>query len=175
VAKKPGIKTFSNCFNEMKRLSGDSLSDKEINEFLDEIKIKINEDKFREGEAKTEKILQEEIYNDFEYQQAFKKREIAENNIKAINMYQQITDAIALSKGKIDAEKGVLAKLVGIQEFSTISRDSIGARQFAVEEVELNKLYHAINKVSKTAWEDFSSGKIDQEIKLEMTGCYYWS
>jgi UDP-galactopyranose mutase len=85
VAKKPGIKTFSNCFNEMKRLSGDSLSDKEINEFLDEIKIKINEDKFREGEAKTEKILQEEIYNDFEYQQAFKKREIAENNIKAIN------------------------------------------------------------------------------------------
>ena len=56
MAKKPGIKTFSNCFNEMKRLSGDSLSDKEINEFLDEIKIKINEDKFREGEAKTEKI-----------------------------------------------------------------------------------------------------------------------
>jgi hypothetical protein len=169
VAKKPGIKTFSNCFNEMKRLSGDSLSDKEINEFLDEIKIKINEDKFREGEAKTEKILQEEIYNDFEYQQAFKKREIAENNIKAINVYQQITDAIDLSKGTIDAEKGVLAKLVGIQEFSLIARDSIGARQFAVEEVELNKLYHAINKVSKTAWEDFSSGKLDQEIKLEMT------
>ncbi len=56
MAKKPSIKSFSKCFNEMKRLSGDTLSDDKINELLDEIKIKINEDKFKQGEAKTEKM-----------------------------------------------------------------------------------------------------------------------
>ena len=56
MASKPGIKTFSKCFNEMKRLTGDAISDERINEFLDEIKIKINEDKFSQQEAKTENI-----------------------------------------------------------------------------------------------------------------------
>jgi hypothetical protein len=140
VANKIGIKSFSNCFNEMKRLSGDALSDEKINQFLDEIKIKINEDKFREGEAKTEKILQKEIYDNFEFQQARDKVNIAENNIKALNWYQQITDAIDSTKGNknpIDPILGVRAKLVGIQEFSSISRDSIGARQLTIEEVEI--------------------------------------
>ena len=51
MAKKPSIKSFSKCFNEMKRLSGDTLSDDKINELLDEIKIKINEDKFKQHES----------------------------------------------------------------------------------------------------------------------------
>ena len=173
MANKIGIKSFSNCFNEMKRLSGDALSDEKINQFLDEIKIKINEDKFREGEAKTEKILQKEIYDNFEFQQARDKVNIAENNIKALNWYQQITDAIDSTKGNknpIDPILGVRAKLVGIQEFSSISRDSIGARQLTIEEVEKNKLYHSINNISKNSWKDFDSGKIDLEIKQEMYG-----
>ena len=58
MAKKPTIKTFDKCFQEMKRLSGNSLSDEKNNEFLDEIKIKINEDKFRNGEEQTKKILE---------------------------------------------------------------------------------------------------------------------
>lgn len=41
MASKPGIKTFSKCFKEMKRLSGDTISDERINEFLDEIKKKL--------------------------------------------------------------------------------------------------------------------------------------
>ena len=56
MAKKTSIKSFSQCFTEMKRLSGDTLSDDKINALLDEIKIKINEDKFKQGEIKTEKI-----------------------------------------------------------------------------------------------------------------------
>jgi len=170
VAKKPTIKTFNKCFQEMKRLSGNSLSDERINEFLDEIKIKINEDKFRSGEEQTRKLLEKEIFNNFEYQQALNKKNLAEQNIRVLDRYQKIIDAIELSGGKIDPIKGVEAMLVGIQEFSNITRDSIGSRQKAISEFEKTKLYNAINKISKNSWQDFSSGKIDLEIKKEMLG-----
>jgi hypothetical protein len=170
VAKKPTIKTFDKCFQEMKRLSGNSLSDEKINEFLDEIKIKINEDKFRNGEEQTKKILEKEIYDNFEYQQALNKKNLAEQNIRVLDRYQKIVDAIETSGGTIDPVKGVEAMLVGIQEFSNITRDSIGSRQKAISERERTKLYNAIKNISKNSWEDFSSGKIDLEIKKEMLG-----
>ena len=170
MAKKPSIKTFDKCFQEMKRLSGNSLSDEKINEFLDEIKIKINEDKFRNGEEQTRKLLEKEVYDNFEYQQALNKRNLAEQNIRILDRYQKIIDAIELSGGTIDPIKGVEAMLVGIQEFSNITRDSIGARQKAISELEKTNLYSAINKISKNSWSDFSSGKIDLEIKKEMLG-----
>ena len=170
MAKKPTIKTFDKCFQEMKRLSGNSLSDEKINEFLDEIKIKINEDKFRSGEEQTKKILEKEIYDNFEYQQALNKKNLAEQNIRVLDRYQKIVDAIETSGGKIDPVKGVEAMLVGIQEFSNITRDSIGSRQKAISERERTKLYNAIKNISKNSWEDFSSGKIDLEIKKEMLG-----
>ena len=170
MAKKPTIKTFNRCFQEMKRLSGNSLSDERINEFLDEIKIKINEDKFRNGEEQTKKILEKEIYDNFEYQQALNKKNLAEQNIRILDRYQKIIDAIELSGGKIDPVKGIEAMLVGIQEFSNITRDSIGSRQKAISELEKTKLYNAIKNVSKNSWEDFSTGKIDLEIKKEMLG-----
>ena len=170
MAKKPSIKSFSKCFNEMKRLSGDTLSDDKINELLDEIKIKINEDKFKQGEAKTEKILKEEIFDNFKYQQALDKRNLAENNMKALNEYQKIIDAIELSGGKIDAVDGVKGILVGIQKFSQLARNSIGSKQDTIEIVEIGKLYRLVSKVSKTSWDDFTSGKMDLEIKQEMLG-----
>jgi hypothetical protein len=170
MAKKPSIKSFSKCFNEMKRLSGDTLSDDKINELLDEIKIKINEDKFKQGEAKTEKILKEEIFDNFKYQQALDKRNLAENNMKALDEYQKIIDAIELSGGKIDAVDGVKGILVGIQKFSQLTRNSIGSKQDTIEIVEIGKLYRLISKVSKTSWDDFTSGKMDLEIKQEMLG-----
>ena len=61
------IKSLSKCFKEIKRLTGDLLSEKQINELLDEAKIKINENKFQDLESKTDKILAQEItdlYND---------------------------------------------------------------------------------------------------------------
>jgi hypothetical protein len=170
MAKKPSIKSFSKCFQEMKRLSGDTLSDDKINELLDEIKIKINEDKFKQGEAKTEKILKEEIFDNFKYQQALDKRNLAENNMKALNEYQKIIDAIELSGGKIDAVDGVKGILVGIQKFSQLARNSIGSKQDTIEIVEIGKLYRLISKISKTSWDDFTSGKMDLEIKQEMLG-----
>jgi len=170
MAKKPSIKSFSKCFNEMKRLSGDTLSDDKINELLDEIKIKINEDKFKQGEAKTEKILKEEIFDNFKYQQALDKRNLAENNMKALDEYQKIVDAIELSGGKINAVDGVQGILVGIQKFSLVARNSIGSKQDSFEVVKNGELYQLINKISKTSWEDFNSGKIDLEIKQEMLG-----
>lgn len=170
MAKKPSIKSFSKCFNEMKRLSGDTLSDDKINELLDEIKIKINEDKFKQGEAKTEKILKEEIFDNFKYQQALDKRNLAENNMKALNEYQKIIDAIELSGGNIDAVDGVKGILVGIQKFSQLARNSIGSKQDTIEIVEIGKLYRLISKISKTSWDDFTSGKMDLEIKQEMLG-----
>ena len=170
MAKKPSIKSFSKCFNEMKRLSGDTLSDDKINALLDEIKIKINEDKFKQGEIKTEKILKEEIFDNFKYQQALDKRNLAENNMKALDEYQKIVDAIELSGGKINAIDGVKGILVGIQKFSQLARNSIGSKQDSMEVVENGKLYQLINKISKTSWEDFTSGKMDLEIKQEMLG-----
>ena len=103
MVNKPGIKTFSKCFQEMKRLSGDTLSDDKINQFLDEIKKKINEDKFKEGEIRTEKLLEQEIFDNFIYQEALNKRNLAENNMKALDQYQKIVDAVNLSNGTIDA------------------------------------------------------------------------
>ena len=154
----------------MKRLSGDTLSDDKINALLDEIKIKINEDKFKQGEIKTEKILKEEIFDNFKYQQALDKRNLAENNMKALDEYQKIVDAIELSGGKINAIDGVKGILVGIQKFSQLARNSIGSKQDSMEVVENGKLYQLINKISKTSWEDFTSGKMDLEIKQEMLG-----
>lgn len=170
MAKKPSIKTFDKCFQEMKRLSGNSLSDDKINEFLDEIKIKINEDKFKNGEEQTRKILEKEVYDNFEYQQALNKRNLAEQNIRILDRYQKIIDAVESSGGNIDPIKGVEAMLVGIQDFSNITRDSIGGRQKAISETERTKLFKAINEISKNSWQDFSSGKIDLEIKKEMLG-----
>jgi hypothetical protein len=140
MANKPGIKTFSKCFQEMKRLSGDTLSDDKINQFLDEIKKKINEDKFKEGEIRTEKLLEQEIFDNFIYQEALNKRNLAENNMKALDQYQKIVDAVNLSNGKIDAAKAIKGLLVGIQEFSSIARNSIGSKQITLETVEINRL-----------------------------------
>ena len=172
MANKPGIKTFSKCFQEMKRLSGDTLSDDKINQFLDEIKKKINEDKFKEGEIRTEKLLEQEIFDNFIYQEALNKRNLAENNMKALDQYQKIVDAVNLSNGTIDAAKAIKGLLVGIQEFSSIARNSIGSKQITIETVEINRLYQAIKKIDKdgNAWDAFSENKIDLEIKKEMRG-----
>lgn len=170
MAIKPGIKTFSRCFKEMKRLSGDTLSDDKINEFLDEIKKKINEDKFKEGEVRTEKLLGQEIFDNFIYQEALNKRNLAENNMKALDQYQKIIDAVDLSGGKINAAKAVQGLLVGIQEFSSIARNSIGSKQATIETVEIGRLYQAIKKIDDNAWDAFSENKMDLEIKKEMRG-----
>ena len=170
MAKKPSIKTFSKCFNEMKRLSGDAISDDKINQFLDEIKIKQNEDKFNQNQNRTEELLANEIFDKFEFEQALKKRNIAESNIKALDQYSKIVDAVALSEGKIDAELGAKALLVGIQEFSSIARNSIGAKQDTIEVVEITRMYQAINKLGDDAWEQFTSGVFDLELKKAMAG-----
>lgn len=67
------IKRISKCFQEVKRLTGDLISDEQINEILDEAKIKINESKFEKAQIKTDEILAKEIIDKFEYEQALKK------------------------------------------------------------------------------------------------------
>ena len=77
------IKTISKCFKEVKRLTGDLLSDSQVNQILDEAKIKLNENAYQQQQGKTDEILAQEIINNFEYEQALKKRNLAENNMKA--------------------------------------------------------------------------------------------
>ena len=77
------IKSLSKCFQEVKRLTGNLLSDEKINLLLDEAKIKINENKFQGAEVKSEKILAQEIIDKFEYDQVLKKRNLEESNMKA--------------------------------------------------------------------------------------------
>ena len=170
MAKKVSITTFSKCFNEMKRLSGNTITDEKINQFLDEIKIKQNEDKFNQNQSRTEDILAEEVFNEFEYIQALTKRNMAEANMKALDQYEKIIDAVALSEGKIDAAQGAKALLVGIQEYSKIARNSIGAKQDTIEVVELTRLYQAINKLGDDAWNQFTKGDFDLELKKAMKG-----
>ena len=164
------IKSLSKCFKEIKRLTGDLLSENQINELLDEAKIKINENKFQDLESKTDKILAQEIINKFEYDQAVKKRNLADNNMKALDTYQKIIDAIDMSEGKINPVEAVSAILVGMQKFSKITRNSIGAKQQALEEMEITKLFKAINDLGDNAWRDLSEGKLDIEIMNEMQG-----
>ena len=78
------------------------LPDEQINQILDEAKIKINENKFQGAEVKTEKILAKEIIDKFEYEQVLKKRNLAENNMKALERYEKVIDAVDTSSGKID-------------------------------------------------------------------------
>tara|TARA_R110000850_G_scaffold249353_2_gene374274 strand:+ start:2666 stop:5167 length:2502 start_codon:yes stop_codon:yes gene_type:complete len=170
MAKKVSITTFSKCFNEMKRLSGNTITDEKINQFLDEIKIKQNEDKFNQNQSRTEDILAEEVFNEFEYTQALTKRNMAEANMKALDQYEKIIDAVALSEGKLDAAQGAKALLVGIQEYSKIARNSIGAKQDTIEVVELTRLYQAINKLGDDAWNQFTKGDFDLELKKAMKG-----
>jgi len=164
------IKTISKCFKEIKRLTGDLLSDDQVNQILDEAKIKLNENAFQQQQGKTDKILAQEIINNFEYEQALKKRNLAENNIKALDTYQKIIDAVYMSEGRMNAVEGVEAILVGIQKFSKITRDSIGAKQDTIEVVEVNRLITEINKLGDNAWRDFSEGQMDIEIMQEMVG-----
>jgi len=164
------IKTINKCFKEVKRLTGDLLPDEQINQILDEAKIKIEENKFHDLESKTDKILAEEIADKLEYDQIVKKRELAENNLKALDTYQKVIDAVDLSEGKINPIEAVSAILVGMQKFSKITRDSIGAKQQALEDTEITRLVRDINNVNDTAWRDFTDGKMDIEIADEMKG-----
>ena len=169
------IKKLSKCFQEVKRLTGDLISDEQINEILDEAKIKINESKFEKSQIKTDEILAKEIIDKFEYDQALKKRNLADNNMKAIDVYQKIIDAVDLSassnvKFKLTPPEAVSAVLVGNQKFSKIARDSIGSRQQTLEEMYITKFFKEINDISPTAWDSFSSGKMDLEIEDEIRG-----
>ena len=164
------IKSLSKCFQEVKRLTGNLLSDEQINIFLDEAKIKINENKFQGAEVKSEKILAQEIIDKFEYDQVLKKRNLAENNMKALENYEKIIDAVDTSNGKINPIEAVRGYLVGMQKFSKITRDSIGLKQATLENVEITKLVNSIRNLGKDAWNDFSEGRIDLEIMREMIG-----
>ena len=81
AVKRPRIKSINRCFNEVKRLTGDLLPDEQINKILEEIKIKTNQEKFTKAQEKTDSLLAEEVINQFEYEQALKKRNAAANNI----------------------------------------------------------------------------------------------
>jgi len=164
------IKTISKCFKEVKRLTGDLLPDEQINQILDEAKIKIEENKFQDLESKTDKVLAQEIIDKFEYDQVLKKRNIAENNLKALDTYQKVIDAVDLSEGRITPVEAVKAILVGMQKFSKITRDSIGAKQEALEDVLITKLIRQLNDISDTAFKDLGDGKMDVEIMNEMLG-----
>lgn len=164
------IKTISKCFKEVKRLTGDLLPDEQINQILDEAKIKIEENKFQDLESKTDKVLAQEIIDKFEYEQVLKKRNIAENNLKALDTYQKVIDAVDLSEGRITPVEAVKAILVGMQKFSKITRDSIGAKQEALEDVLITKLIRQLNDISDTAFKDLGDGKMDVEIMNEMLG-----
>ena len=164
------IKTISKCFKEVKRLTGDLLPDEQINQILDEAKIKIEENKFQDLESKTDKILTQEIIDKFEYDQVVKKRNLAENNMKALDTYQKVIDAVDLSEGRINPIEAVSAILVGMQKFSKITRDSIGGKQEALEDVLITKLIRSINNISDNAFKDFTDGKMDIEIMNEMLG-----
>ena len=156
------IKSLSKCFQEVKRLTGNLL--------LDEAKIKINENKFQGAEVKSEKILAQEIIDKFEYDQVLKKRNLAESNMKALERYEKIIDAVDTSSGKINPIEAVRGYLVGMQKFSKITRDSIGLKQATLENDEIRKLVNAIRSLGKDAWNDFSEGRIDLEIMREMIG-----
>ena len=164
------IKKISKCFQEVKRLTGDLLPDEQINEILDEVKIKVNEEKYSKAEQKTERLLAQEVINKFEYDQALKKKNTAENNMFALNVYQKVVDAVDLSNGKINAVKGLEGILVGIQEFSLIARNSISSKQDTIEVVEIMRMYQKIKNISDTAWDDFIDSKFDIEIKKAMVG-----
>ena len=164
------IKTISKCFKEVKRLTGDLLSDSQVNQILDEAKIKLNENAYQQQQGKTDEILAQEIINNFEYEQALKKRNLAENNIKALDTYQKIVDAVDTSEGRMNAVEGVSAILVGVQKFSKITRDSIGAKQDTIEVVEVKRLISEIDKLGDNAFRDFSEGQMDIEIMQEMVG-----
>jgi len=164
------IKTINKCFKEVKRLTGDLLPDEQINQILDEAKIKIEENKFQDLESKTDKILAEEIADKLEYDQIVKKRNLVESNMKALDTYQKVIDAVDLSEGRINPIEAVSAILVGMQKFSKITRDSIGAKQEALEDVLITKLIRNINNISDNAFKDFTDGKMDIEIMNEMLG-----
>ena len=59
---------------------------------------------------------------------------------------------------------------MGIQEFSTLSRNSIGSKQDTAEVVFITEMYQKINKISDTAWDDFADGTFDAELKQAMAG-----
>ena len=158
------IKSLSKCFKEVKRLTGDLLSDAQINVILDEAKIKINENKFQGAEVKAEEILSKEIIDKFEYEQVLKKRTLAESNMKALERFESLTDAIETSGGKIDPLEAISGYLVGMQKFSKITRDSIGLKQASLENAEITKFVNKINKLGKNTWNDLNDGKLDLEI-----------
>jgi len=57
-----------------------------------------------------------------------------------------------------------------MQKFSKITRDSIGGKQEALEDVLITKLIRNINNISDNAFKDFADGKMDVEIMNEMLG-----
>tara|TARA_R100001440_G_scaffold75738_1_gene103817 strand:+ start:3598 stop:6084 length:2487 start_codon:yes stop_codon:yes gene_type:complete len=171
MAKKiPTVKTISKCFKEVKRLTGDLLPEEQINQILDEVKIQVNEAKFRQNQEKTENLIADNVAKKLEYEQALKKRNLAENNIKALELVEKVKDAVDLSEGKLKPKQALLGVLVGIQEFSLVARNSIGSKQDTIEVVELTRFYQAVKDLGDDVWDNFTSGVFDLEIKKAMLG-----
>nr|BAR32744.1 putative internal virion protein [uncultured Mediterranean phage uvMED] len=168
--KNPTVKRVSRCFKEVQRITGDLLPDEKINEILDEVKIQINESKFKQNQEKTENLIADNVAEKLEYEQALKKRNLAENNIKALELVEKVKDAVDLSEGKLKPKQALLGVLVGIQEFSLVARNSIGSKQDTIEVVELTRMYQAIKDVGDDVWDNFTSGALDLEIKKAMLG-----
>ena len=74
--KNPTVKRVSRCFKEVQRITGDLLPDEKINEILDEVKIQINESKFKQNQEKTENLIADNVAEKLEYEQALKKRKV---------------------------------------------------------------------------------------------------
>ena len=170
MSKNPTIKTISKCFKEVKRLTGDLLPEEQINQILDEVKIQINEAKFKQNQEKTENLIADNVAEKLEYEQALKKRNLAENNIKALELVEKVKDAVDLSEGKINPKQALLGVLVGIQDFSAVARNSIGSKQDTIEVVEITRLYQDIKAIGDDVWDNFTSGVFDLEIKKAMLG-----
>ena len=98
--------------------TGIGISDEQINEILDEAKIKINESKFEKAQIKTDEILAKEIIDKFEYEQALKKRNLADNNMKAIDIYQKIISEVSdrMARKIIGEEKDLVRRATMIDK-----------------------------------------------------------
>lgn len=149
------------CLLEIKNVVQDLLTDEEINIVLTKIRSKIaTEQALKKSDINEKKIAQAAI-DEVEMAQAINKRNLAEDTIKIIAKANHVIENF-----KDNPMDGVRAMLVGIEDFKSGSRKSIGNEQVALEEKFLTDFFSDLEKAGVT--DIFTSGKFEPEIYREL-------
>jgi hypothetical protein len=155
---------LKDCIDEVARAAGRDLTDKELNELVDELAIRVKERRARatiESAEEASRAASSELADDLERGALIAKRQAAiafKTRVEAVDFVK------TQWKGK--ETEGLLAILEGRNRESFGGRSSIAADQLALDDHYVSGFTYDVENVSPAAWKLYISGTIDEQIAV---------